>query len=206
LLHRRQKHSWGEEEGGLRNTSAKAGITCKTSTDAKRMAASGERQLAAHQTRGSAGFSQRVSLGTVCVAGRFDSKRPDCGNPLLRPVARPPSKFRTSGGGSLLFYLVDRQRGLLCRSRQWPRRVPPAPHPDELGPHRAMANATLNPHIVAMQDMERSSGSVSERQKQIETAISEALQREAARHDAAIKNMHRLRALRLERDQKAKRK
>jgi hypothetical protein len=69
-----------------------------------------------------------------------------------------------------------------------------------------VAIAILNPHIIAMQDMERFSESVSERQKRIETSISEALQREATRHDAAVKNMHRLRALRLERDQKAKRK
>jgi hypothetical protein len=69
-----------------------------------------------------------------------------------------------------------------------------------------MANATLNPHIIAAADIERFSESVSERQKRIETSISEALQREATRHDSAIKNMHRLRALRLERDQKAKRK
>jgi hypothetical protein len=55
-----------------------------------------------------------------------------------------------------------------------------------------------------MQDMERFSESVSERKQRLEIAISEALQREAARHDAAVKNMQRLRALRLERDQKAK--
>jgi len=45
-----------------------------------------------------------------------------------------------------------------------------------------------------------------DRRRQLELAISEALQQEAARHEAAVKNMHRLRALRLERDQKAKRK
>jgi hypothetical protein len=55
-----------------------------------------------------------------------------------------------------------------------------------------------------MEDTERSS--VAERKERLDTAISEALQREAARHDAAVKNMQRLRALRLERDQKAKRK
>jgi hypothetical protein len=38
------------------------------------------------------------------------------------------------------------------------------------------------------------------RKELLEAAISEALQCEAARHDAAVKNMHRLRAL--ERDQK----
>jgi hypothetical protein len=69
-----------------------------------------------------------------------------------------------------------------------------------------MANEALHPHVIAMQDMERFSETVSERQKRIETAISEALQRDATRHDAAIKNVRRLRAVRLERDQKAKRK
>ena len=44
-----------------------------------------------------------------------------------------------------------------------------------------------------------------DRKERLERAITEALQREAARHDAAVKNMHRLRALRLERDQKADR-
>ena len=50
---------------------------------------------------------------------------------------------------------------------------------------------------------ERFSETVSERKERLEAAISEALQREADRHDAAVKNLHRLRALRLERDQKA---
>jgi hypothetical protein len=56
-----------------------------------------------------------------------------------------------------------------------------------------------------MKDTERSPDSALERKQRLEAAISEALQREAARHDAAVKNMHRLRALRLERDQKAER-
>jgi hypothetical protein len=51
---------------------------------------------------------------------------------------------------------------------------------------------------------ERFSETVSERNERIERAITEALQREAARHEAAVKNMHRLRALRLKRDQKAR--
>jgi len=38
-----------------------------------------------------------------------------------------------------------------------------------------------------------------------ETEIHDALRQEQTRHDAAVKNMHPLRALRLERDQKAKR-
>jgi hypothetical protein len=45
-----------------------------------------------------------------------------------------------------------------------------------------------------------------DRRRQLELSISEALQREVARHEAAIRNMHRLRALRVERDQKAERK
>jgi hypothetical protein len=53
-----------------------------------------------------------------------------------------------------------------------------------------------------MQDAERSSESVLERKRRLEISISEALQREAASHEAAVKNMHRLRALRLKRDQK----
>ena len=57
-----------------------------------------------------------------------------------------------------------------------------------------------------MQDTERFSETVSERKQRVEAAISEALQREATRHEAALKNMHRLRALRLERDQQSKRK
>ena len=40
-----------------------------------------------------------------------------------------------------------------------------------------------------------------ERKQQLEAAISEALQSEATRHEAVLKNMHRLRALRLEHGQ-----
>jgi hypothetical protein len=66
----------------------------------------------------------------------------------------------------------------------------------------SVANEALHPHIVAMQDAERSEP-VLDRKQQLEAAISEALQREAARHEAAVKNMHRLRALRLERESKS---
>jgi hypothetical protein len=64
-----------------------------------------------------------------------------------------------------------------------------------------MAGATLSKrdfvsHVVFMKDTE-------ERKQRLEAAISEALQREATRHEAILKNMHRLRSLRLERDQKA---
>jgi hypothetical protein len=71
-----------------------------------------------------------------------------------------------------------------------------------------MAGAALNgkrvftSYIVSVQ--ERFSETVSERKERLEAEISQALQQEAERHEAAIKNMHRLRALRLARDQKAK--
>jgi len=52
-----------------------------------------------------------------------------------------------------------------------------------------------------MEDTERFSETVSERNQRIEATIIEALQREAARYEAASKNMHRLQSLRLERDQ-----
>ena len=60
-----------------------------------------------------------------------------------------------------------------------------------------------------MQNTDRPSESLLERKEQleayarrVEAAINEAVQREAARHEAIVNNMHRLRALRLERDQK----
>jgi len=58
------------------------------------------------------------------------------------------------------------------------------------------ANQGFYSHVVFMKDTE-------ERKRQLEASITEALQREAERHEAAVKNMHRLRVLRLERDQKA---
>jgi len=48
--------------------------------------------------------------------------------------------------------------------------------------------------------------SVFDRNQRREAEINFALQEEAARHAAAVKNMHRLRALRLARDAKSKRK
>jgi len=45
---------------------------------------------------------------------------------------------------------------------------------------------------------------VFERTQRRETEITQALQHEAARRAAAIKNMHRLRQLRLQRDEKSK--
>jgi hypothetical protein len=46
--------------------------------------------------------------------------------------------------------------------------------------------------------------SVFDRNQRREVEINNALNQEAARHEAAVKNMYRLRALRLERDQNAK--
>ena len=43
-----------------------------------------------------------------------------------------------------------------------------------------------------------------ERNQRREAEINDALKQENARREAAVKNMYRLRALRLERDQKAK--
>jgi hypothetical protein len=60
-----------------------------------------------------------------------------------------------------------------------------------------VANEPWNAHILAMQGTERFSETVSERDQRREAEIAVALQGEAGRHDAAIKNMHRLRALRL---------
>jgi hypothetical protein len=45
--------------------------------------------------------------------------------------------------------------------------------------------------------------SIFDRNKRREAQISEALKQEAARHDLAVKNMHRLRALRLAQDAKS---
>jgi hypothetical protein len=45
---------------------------------------------------------------------------------------------------------------------------------------------------------------VFDRNKRRETEINDALRQEQARHEAAVKNMHRLRALRLQHDKKTK--
>ncbi len=44
--------------------------------------------------------------------------------------------------------------------------------------------------------------SVFDRNKRRESEINDALKQESARHDAAMKNLQRLRALRIEREQK----
>jgi phosphopantothenate synthetase len=59
-----------------------------------------------------------------------------------------------------------------------------------------MSMADTKPRAVAE--------TVFDRNQRREAQISEALKQEAARHDVAIKNMHRLRALRLARDAKSK--
>jgi hypothetical protein len=46
--------------------------------------------------------------------------------------------------------------------------------------------------------------SVFDRNKRREAEINDALGQQQARHEAAVKNMHRLRALRLQREKKAK--
>ena len=80
---------------------------------------------------------------------------------------------------------------------------PSTPQPPTMaGATLGAANEAMHPHIVAMEERKNDA----DRRRQLELAISEALQQEAGRHEAAVKNMHRLRALRLERDQKAKRK
>jgi hypothetical protein len=45
---------------------------------------------------------------------------------------------------------------------------------------------------------------VFDRNKRREAEINDAMRQEQARHEAAVKNMHRLRTLRLARDEKAK--
>ena len=62
----------------------------------------------------------------------------------------------------------------------------------------------MRPDIFGMQNTERPLVTPLERKQRLEAAMAAGLQQEAARHEAAVKNMHRLRALRLERDQKAK--
>jgi hypothetical protein len=51
-----------------------------------------------------------------------------------------------------------------------------------------------------MRHTERSSETVLERNQRREAEIKDAMKQEAARHAAAIKNMHRLRELRLARE------
>ncbi|HEV2623504.1 MAG TPA: hypothetical protein VGV62_00050 [Xanthobacteraceae bacterium] len=75
-----------------------------------------------------------------------------------------------------------------------------------------LENAVLHPHIdgislsarkAFMSATQRSEATLDRNQRR-EAEINEALKQEAARHAAAIKNMHRLRALRLAQDEKAK--
>jgi hypothetical protein len=68
----------------------------------------------------------------------------------------------------------------------------------------AVANAALHPHTCSMRDTERFSETVLERNQRREAEINDALKQEYARREAAVKNMYRLRASRIARDQKAK--
>ena len=54
-----------------------------------------------------------------------------------------------------------------------------------------------------MSDTKLRAESVFNRNQRREAEITDALKQEAARHSAAVKNMHRLRALRLARDEKS---
>ena len=57
---------------------------------------------------------------------------------------------------------------------------------------------------MAHSDQRAFAETVFERNQRCEVEINEALKQENQRREAAVKNMHRLRALRLERDQQAK--
>ena len=59
---------------------------------------------------------------------------------------------------------------------------------------------------MTVSDQRAFAETVFERNQRRDAEINEALKQENARREAAVKNMYRLRALRLERDQKAKRK
>jgi hypothetical protein len=63
-------------------------------------------------------------------------------------------------------------------------------------------NPAPHTHIYLMRDTERPSETVLERNQRREAEIDAAMKQEADRHASAIKNMHRLRALRLAREQK----
>ena len=121
-----------------------------------------------------------------------------------RLLFEPGSAF-TLGNGRALPALLNWRTGnsrLQCAGcRPGPSFHAPSPR-RMAGATLGAANEALHPHIVAMEERKNDA----DRRRQLELAISEALQQEAARHEAAVKNMHRLRALRLERDQKAKRK
>jgi hypothetical protein len=72
-------------------------------------------------------------------------------------------------------------------------------------------NLSFTSHILAifhlrgrfMADVRLVAESVFDRNRRREAEIDEALKQEAARHEAAVKNMHRLRALRLARAAKS---
>jgi hypothetical protein len=161
------------------------------------------------------------------------SRRPGLSrNKLVRGMARPGTKtgvtrltnsfthvhFAAPGnGGRFLFELgVHLRNGpapralsnwqagksrLQCAGCRPQTALSPKPSAKS-GATPGIANEALHPYIVAMEERKNDS----DRRRQLELSINEALQREAARHEAAVRNMHRLRALRVERDQKAERK
>ena len=67
-----------------------------------------------------------------------------------------------------------------------------------------VVDVAVQPHIDVMSNTERRSETVLDRNQRRQAEINEALKQEAARHAASVKNMHRLRALRLQHDKKAK--
>jgi hypothetical protein len=86
-------------------------------------------------------------------------------------------------------------------------------NPPGCSSHQILENAVLHPHIdgislsvrkVFMSATQGRSEATLDRNQRREAEINEALKQEAARHAAALKNMHRLRALRLAQDEKAK--
>jgi hypothetical protein len=72
-------------------------------------------------------------------------------------------------------------------------------------PHNAEVRTLRHGVRSLMPDTQRQiAETIFERNQRREAEINNALKQEYARREAAVKNMHRLRALRLERDQKSK--
>jgi len=72
--------------------------------------------------------------------------------------------------------------------------------------HRMSDTSSLGKDFLFMLDAKQRkvAGTVFDRNKRREAEINDALRQEQARHEAAVKNMHRLRALRLQHDKKTK--
>ena len=77
-----------------------------------------------------------------------------------------------------------------------------------MAPRRATSDTMLSRQKEPMADTNKRTfaETVFDRNKRREAEINDALRQENARREAAVKNMHRLRALRQERDQKIERK